>query len=428
MAISYAQNSFDIRVGGGIGTNIDYLDWDDWYRNHTGSQLNILLQQNISFKKGTNWYLTPSLNSSLSDHNLDMNLNIMPGYRLKMGNKKNYFFPKLGPFAGVSEYKEGKPDFIAGVSTDLAFEFKHFVCGIDGYYSFLKRPSSWNHFGAHITLGVKLGRLGSKSTKIRSPKYTKVREEESIYDIIEKADSYFEQGRYGKAASYYNKAAKKQPKGLGGTEIFNEGISHYNNGKYLKAIRCFNDCSACSDLSTNARKQLSGLISDAERLQQEKAERQAAIWGAIAMGLAQASQNVAQSVNNNNSYRTSAAPPTQRTTFATRSSTSSSHMQDDEDEGISDVKIKCHECGGSGKCKPSGTVEARTTRCGGSGKCPMCNGRGKSFTKCAKCKGKGCSKCDDSGYLDCSACDGSGECQNCDGKGKCPRCHGTGKE
>lgn len=436
-----AQTSFDIRVGAGLGGIKNDPDWgSSQYKNPLS--VGLLLQPNITLKKGLNWTFSPSLRGTFYQYEdnraITANINTMFGYRVQMGNQK-FFSPKLGPFVGLECQQGGLPgSILAGVATDLSFELKHFVVGVDGYYS-IKDVSGMGHtYSANVTLGVKIYNSGRpKKVKVSSPKSSgsrtsaKVKSDDNIYTLIGRAESYLHQYKYRKAASCYKKAAKLQPEGYGGSEKYNEGICLYNCGAYARALKCFYECSECHDLSADAHEELPRLISDAKQLLQERAERQAQIAAAIAMGVAQASQNISQSIANNNA-RTTVAPtrttyvPTQRTATASRG-----QVDDDEEEkdiDIKDIKIKCHECGGSGKCRPSGTVEARTTRCGGSGKCPMCNGKGRTHTKCPKCKGEGCSKCDDTGYTECTGCDGSGECDHCGGSGKCPRCNGTGKE
>jgi len=75
--------------------------------------------------------------------------------------------------------------------------------------------------------------------------------------------------------------------------------------------------------------------------------------------------------------------------------------------------------------------------------CEACQGKGRDFTDCSRCKGKGvCPTCRGKGFalarknlhgtsetgLRCSVCKGSGKCPSCDGAGKeirrCPECKG----
>lgn len=263
--------------------------------------------------------------------------------------------------------------------------------------------------------------------------YNDVRDNKKIDEIVTTADQLLQVGNYSKACKLYNKALKSGYN-TSGVFYYNAGIANYYAGKnayysreYLERV-CEYD-----DLDSIYTGYIPALIKNINSSIEERNARINQLMNDLTNSLSNLSSSLTTSLSANPNHAPIAVQNVrQNNAVATQRSSSIKRTQNDnidnEDIDIRDIKIKCHECGGSGKCRPSGSVEARTTRCGGSGKCPMCNGKGKSSTKCAKCKGKGCSKCDDTGYLDCTDCDGSGDCPHCSGTGKCPRCNGTGKE
>lgn len=85
------------------------------------------------------------------------------------------------------------------------------------------------------------------------------------------------------------------------------------------------------------------------------------------------------------------------------------------------IKIRCVFCGGKGK-DPFGLLSERSTChvCGGIGEVTI----GKSFMKCAYCKGSGNYK-----SYSCNVCGGKGFVQKLKGDIKiCPDCYGSGEE
>lgn len=210
----------------------------------------------------------------------------------------------------------------------------------------------------------------------------------------------------------------------------------FEDGKYKNALAELELAKQCGDINAYNEEVLNDLYAKAYSRRQAQLQQRAQTWAAVGAGLAVAGAATATTIaTSKNSSSTVVSPGLSNagnssneaiTRGLSRQSKNSDGNNDEEkDEDIRDVKVKCHECGGSGKCRASGTVEARTTRCGGSGKCPMCNGSGRTHNKCPKCKGDGCSKCDDTGYTECTGCEGSGECDHCGGSGKCPKCGGS---
>lgn len=265
-----------------------------------------------------------------------------------------------------------------------------------------------------------------------------------LNELLQTAEQHFQSEDYENASSeYLTYAVNQYPRT--GKQCLRAGLSCLKTNKKDGALKFFTACFKYEDLD---EKVLEGLIPVIENLEgeietqrikdEEEAQRQEELTNAIMAAVNNLTSSITNIVSTQQSSRSSnskyhqslnmrsyAKTGTMRTTS---SAVVSSHDDDDDDSGIGNGTVKCHECGGSGKCRPSGTVEARTTRCGGSGKCPMCYGKGRTHTKCAKCKGEGCSKCDDTGYTECTGCHGSGDCNHCSGSGNCPRCNGTGKE
>ena len=127
-----------------------------------------IFQMNIPFKKGGRFTLSPSveldLPSDASHSRFVFPLNV--GCKVPMGNR-NLYFPKIGPVVGYNGCSDDVMA-IAGLSTEHAFEFKHFIVAVGAYYSFvmedhdiLSYGSSYvgtnytDVYGVHLTLGYK---------------------------------------------------------------------------------------------------------------------------------------------------------------------------------------------------------------------------------------------------------------------------------
>ena len=256
-----------------------------------------------------------------------------------------------------------------------------------------------------------------------------VANDQNTINTLNAANKEYENGNYSKAAGLFEKVLDDNYP-LSGELIYKYTESCYNSNSY-KALQIATWCYDFDDISDIQKAELPKMIVTMDGVLQDRNARLDAIGNAVAGVLSQLPSQINNIVNARNSSIPQILPNVNNLKRKTSSVSSNSDDDDDEKEkdiDIKDIKIKCHECGGSGKCRQSGVVDARTTRCGGSGKCPMCNGNGRTHTKCPKCKGDGCPKCDDTGYTKCTGCDGSGECDHCGGSGKCPRCNGTGKE
>lgn len=119
-----AQVTMNVRAGGGVNTKVEGL---------TG-----LFQVNIPFGKTSPFTFSPTVQANISldcdetdgSQNLLLPLNI--GYKTSIG-KNCLFFPKIGPAIGYDIYSDD--GFNAGPAVELAFELKHFVIALNGYYS-----------------------------------------------------------------------------------------------------------------------------------------------------------------------------------------------------------------------------------------------------------------------------------------------------
>lgn len=120
-----AQTTMNVRVGGGINTDAD---------GFTG-----IFQVNMPFKMGSKWTFSPSLQLDMAidpyDNKGSQNILIplLFGYKTPIGDKL-LFFPKIGPAVGYDTFSDFSA-FNSGPSVELAFEYKHFVVAVNGYYS-----------------------------------------------------------------------------------------------------------------------------------------------------------------------------------------------------------------------------------------------------------------------------------------------------
>ena len=124
-----AQVTTNVRVGCGVITDNIGM---------TG-----LFQVNFPFLTGGAFTFSPSLemdwafgpsdwDEDITSRNLSLPLQL--GYKVPIrGNLM--FFPKVGPAVGYEFGDDVKDNFNIGPSVELAFENKHFVGAIRGYYS-----------------------------------------------------------------------------------------------------------------------------------------------------------------------------------------------------------------------------------------------------------------------------------------------------
>lgn len=153
-----AQVTYNIRVGGGImGT----YEKNKWYHydegdTDTGFGFNAQVQCNIPFQRGSQWTFSPSVTLGVQlddDHALQLYAPLQVGYKVPMGNS-SIFFPKFGAALG---YEIETESAIVGPTVSLDFEIKHFVVGLNAFYSIKGHNHYFSYpmYGAYINFGYK---------------------------------------------------------------------------------------------------------------------------------------------------------------------------------------------------------------------------------------------------------------------------------
>lgn len=123
-----AQVTWNVRATAGISIG-DHEDFD----------IGGMVQANIPFSKTSKFTFSPTL-SFIHDFGVEQYYGVMPlyiGFQKRLSNG-SLFFPKIGPAVGYSSnvgYCD--PGFLCGPSIDLAFEVKHFVFGVNAFYSLM---------------------------------------------------------------------------------------------------------------------------------------------------------------------------------------------------------------------------------------------------------------------------------------------------
>lgn len=150
--VGYAQTTFNVRIGGGFFQR-EYHRYYSLNEIRTDVGAALTFESNIPLGAKTNrTVFSPSL-FVVSDFrdgtNLDIPLHF--GYKVSLGYG-SLFIPKIGPmvgYHGCDDDYDGN-GFAFGPSTELAFEFNHFVIAANGYYDI-------NHecVGAFCTVGYK---------------------------------------------------------------------------------------------------------------------------------------------------------------------------------------------------------------------------------------------------------------------------------
>lgn len=144
-----AQTTWNVRAGAGL--SCDY-NGDDAFAP------SLSLQTNIPLSAASKYTVSPTLTVATPDmDNVDIILPVYFGYKTILGSQ-TLFVPKIGPCVG---YSTANGSFVAGPAVELAVEIKHFVIGVNGYYSLTKEYldyyyyDEFNHYGAFLTLGYK---------------------------------------------------------------------------------------------------------------------------------------------------------------------------------------------------------------------------------------------------------------------------------
>lgn len=145
-----AQTTWNLRAG--AGSSYD----SDGYGCFTPC---LSLQTNIPLSAASKYTVSPTLTVAAPDMDIDIILPVYFGYKTILGNQA-LFVPKIGPCVG---YSTTNGSFVAGPAAELAVEIKHFVIGVNGYYSLTSDSydygygydAEFNHYGAFFTLGYK---------------------------------------------------------------------------------------------------------------------------------------------------------------------------------------------------------------------------------------------------------------------------------
>lgn len=120
-----AQITMNVRAGGGYNTE---------KLGGTG-----IFQVNVPFRDGSRWTFSPSLQVDIAlkldseSGSQNILLPLYLGHKMQIGDKL-LFFPKIGPAVGYDTFSDFSA-FNSGPSVELAFEYKHFVVAVNGYYS-----------------------------------------------------------------------------------------------------------------------------------------------------------------------------------------------------------------------------------------------------------------------------------------------------
>lgn len=127
-----AQNTYNVRIGGTI--------MDEY------TTLTTMTQANISLKNVGLWVFSPAVQFATDGDSKAIMLHANMGYRTRIGNNC-LFVPKVGVAGGYFSLSDYDDAFLVGPSIDLAFELKHFVIGLTGFYSINTTTDTYSGHG-----------------------------------------------------------------------------------------------------------------------------------------------------------------------------------------------------------------------------------------------------------------------------------------
>ncbi len=127
-----AQNTYNVRIGGTI--------MDEY------TTLTTMTQANISLKNVGLWVFSPTVQFATDGGSKAIMLHANMGYRTRIGNNC-LFVPKVGVAGGYFSLSDYDDAFLVGPSIDLAFELKHFVIGLTGFYSINTTTDTYSGHG-----------------------------------------------------------------------------------------------------------------------------------------------------------------------------------------------------------------------------------------------------------------------------------------
>lgn len=146
----HAQVTFNIRAGGGGFQVVDDYGYSSEGVHNLFKSFYpcgaIILESNIS-KQDKKFTFSPSiLVASDFFEALLVEVPLHVGYKVPMGIR-SLFIPKVGPMLGYDSYSGA---FMCGLSSEFAFEIKHFILAIN-----LQEDLVEKKFGVFGTIGVK---------------------------------------------------------------------------------------------------------------------------------------------------------------------------------------------------------------------------------------------------------------------------------
>lgn len=162
---SYAQATFNIRVGGGLhqaysesyssynySYGYNYYYYDDGIESYPSAAF--VFETNIPLGgRASKFVFSPSLFIASDCLNLvAFNVPLYFGYKIPMSSS-SIFIPKIGPMLGydISTNSDVYSDFAAGLSAEIAFEIKHFIIAANVDVNLYNE----NAVGALCTVGYK---------------------------------------------------------------------------------------------------------------------------------------------------------------------------------------------------------------------------------------------------------------------------------
>lgn len=151
-----AQVTWNVRAGGGVADFIDkefYSDFTARFSRGKCPAFMVVVESNISFKKGVAWCFSPSFTAHTNfSKRAAFVLPIHVGYKIKTTNDSQ-LIPKIGIAAGMGglDHMFG----ILGPSAALCYEYKHFVVGANYYLNCVTSTTSHQGSNYFISLGYK---------------------------------------------------------------------------------------------------------------------------------------------------------------------------------------------------------------------------------------------------------------------------------
>ena len=140
-----AQTTYNVRMGlGGVR---------DFYHDYAEICAIFIeaFQANIPVNTNKTLTVSPTLSYAWSgDCGSFLSVPVHLGYKIGLGHK-SILFPKVGPLLA---YECDAKEILCGFSTELAWEYKHFVIATN-YFYIKESPVNVDSSGFHLTFGYK---------------------------------------------------------------------------------------------------------------------------------------------------------------------------------------------------------------------------------------------------------------------------------